>query len=149
VISVSFNFSDIAQAAALFAKLTGNELASATVVGPAPAPAVAAPAPKPKKAPSPAPAAESVAAPAPVTAPPVAAPPPAAAPVAPEPAEPAVPAASAVDYPTLQKAVLALYAKDRGAAQAIATGMGFASYKVMPPERWADALEQVNAALGT
>ncbi len=146
MISVSFNFSDVAQAAALFAKLAGTELASATVVGPAPAPAVAAPAPKPQKpakAASPAPVAEPVAAPAPATAPPVEAPAPAAAPAAPEPA-----AAPGVDYPTLQKAVLALYAKDRGAAQAIATGMGFASYKVMPPEKWAEALELVNGALG-
>ncbi len=144
MISVSFNFSDVAQAAALFAKLAGTELASATVVAPAPAPAVAAPAPKPQKpAKATAPASEPVAAPAPATAPPVEAPAPAAAPAAPEPV-----AAPGVDYPTLQKAVLALYAKDRGAAQAIATGMGFASYKVMPPEKWAEALELVNGALG-
>lgn len=105
-----------------------------------------APAPKSKKAaPSPAPA-EPVA-PPPVTAPLEEAPAPA---VVPEPApEPnAEPAPAEVSYADLQKAVLALYAKDRGAAQAIATGMGFASYKVMPAERWAEALANVNAALG-
>jgi hypothetical protein len=32
-------------------------------------------------------------------------------------------------------------------AAGIATDMGFASFKVMPAERWAEALAKVNAAL--
>ncbi len=109
-----------------------------------------APAPKSKRAaPAPAPVAEPVAAPAPATATPVAAPPPAAAPApAPEPApEPEPDSEPIIDYAQLQKAVLALYTRDRAKAAGIATEMGFASFKVMPAERWAEALAKVNAAL--
>ncbi len=52
-----------------------------------------------------------------------------------------------VAYADLQKAVLQLYKLDKAKAAAIATGMGFESFKVMPAERWAEALATVNAAL--
>ena len=103
-----------------------------------------APTPKPKRAaPAPAPAPEPVAAPPQATATPTEAPAPVAAP---EP-EPEPEAAPGVAYADLQKAVLALYTRDRSKAAGIATDMGFASFKVMPAERWAEALAKVNAAL--
>ena len=82
------------------------------------------------------------------TAPKVEAPAPAPTP-APQPALIAEPVTdpAGVDYPTLQKAVLQLYARDRAAAAAIATEMGYANFKVMPPDLWADALAKVNAKL--
>ena len=79
------------------------------------------------------------------TAPPVEAPAPVAAPVAAP--EPAALAAPQVAYADLQKAVLALYKIDKAKAAAIAQGMGFESFKVMPAERWAEALDLVNAEL--
>lgn len=105
-----------------------------------------APTPKPKRAaPAPAPAAETEAAPAQPTATPTEAPAPVVAPApAPEPAPEPEPI---INYADLQKAVLALYTKDRSKAAGIATDMGFASFKVMPAERWAEALAKVNAAL--
>lgn len=144
MVQITFQFTSIAEAAALLAKLNGNELGA--VVAPAALPALEAPAPapKPKKAPAPSPAAAApVDAPAPATAPPAEAPPPAAAP-APEPAT--VPAPT-VAYADLQKAVLKLYAIDKAAAADIARGMGYESFKVMPAERWGEALAQVNEAI--
>lgn len=148
MVQITFQFTSIAEAAALLAKLNGNELGA--VVAPAALPALEAPAPAPKpakKAPAPSPvAAAPVDAPAPDTAPPAEAPPPAAAP-APEPAPAPAPAAPAVAYADLQKAVLKLYAIDKAAAADIAKGMGYDSFKVMPAERWAEALAQVNEAI--
>lgn len=112
----------------------------------APATAVkmeAAPAPKPAKKSAPAPAPAD--APAPATAQPAEAPAPAAAvDFTPEPEAPSAPV---VNYSDLQKAVLALYKIDKSKAAAIAQGMGYESFKVMPAERWAEALELVNANL--
>lgn len=147
MINVTLTFADVSELLTFFTSIQAP--ASGIKVESAPALEVSpAPAPKSKKAaPSPAPA-EPVA-PPPVTAPLEEAPAPAVVPEpAPEPEANAEPAPADVSYADLQKAVLALYAKDRGAAQAIATGMGFASYKVMPAERWAEALANVNAALG-
>lgn len=144
MVQITFQFTSIAEAAALLAKLNGNELGA--VVAPAALPALEAPAPapKPKKAPAPSPAAAApVDAPAPATAPPAEAPPPAAAP-APEPAP--VPAPT-VAYADLQKAVLKLYAIDKASAADIAKGMGYDSFKVMPAERWGEAMAQVNEAI--
>lgn len=109
------------------------------------APALEAPAPAPKPAKKSAPAAAPAAAPVQPTAPPVEAPAPVAAPVAAP--EPAALAAPQVAYADLQKAVLALYKIDKSRAAAIAQGMGFESFKVMPAERWAEALDLVNAEL--
>lgn len=147
MVQITFNFTSVAAAAALLAKLNGDELGA--VVAPATFPAQEAPAtaPKPKKAPAPSPAAAaSVDAPDPATAPPAEAPPPAAAP-APEPAPAPAPAAPAVAYADLQKAVLKLYTIDKAAAADIARGMGYETFKVMPAERWAEALAQVNEAI--
>lgn len=109
------------------------------------APALEAPAPAPKPAKKSAPAAAPADAPVQPTAPPVEAPAPVAAPVAAP--EPAAPGTSQVAYADLQKAVLALYKIDKAKAAAIAQGMGFESFKVMPAERWAEALDLVNAEL--
>ena len=49
-----------------------------------------------------------------------------------------------IDYATLQKAVSTLFGKDKEAAVAVAKGMGFDSFKVMPAEKWAEALTKVN-----
>lgn len=107
--------------------------------------ALEAPAPAPKPAKKSAPAAAPADAPVQPTAPPVEAPAPAAAPAAAP--EPAALAAPQVAYADLQKAVLALYKIDKAKAAAIAQGMGFESFKVMPAERWAEALDLVNAEL--
>jgi DNA replication initiation complex subunit (GINS family) len=55
-------------------------------------------------------------------------------------------AADAVDYPTLQKAVLALHKLDPKAALPIAKELGADSFKLLKPEQWADALAKVLAA---
>jgi hypothetical protein len=49
-----------------------------------------------------------------------------------------------IDYATLQKAVSTLFGKDKEAAVAVAKGMGFDSFKVMPAEKWVEALAKVN-----
>jgi hypothetical protein len=140
MINVTLTFSGLPELMNFFASIQ----APASGVKVQPAAVEVGPAPKPKKAaPSPAPVEE--AAPAPATAAPAEAPVPAAAvDLTPE---PEVPGAPQVQYADLQKAVLALYKIDRAKAAAIATGMGYESFKVMPAERWAEALEQVNANL--
>lgn len=136
VINVTLTFSGVAELLEFFTQLGGP--ATAVKVETAPAPkSKKAPAPEPEAVPPQATAAPT-AAPAPVAAP---------APADPEPAAPAAPETPVIDYAQLQKAVLALYTRDRAKAAGIATDMGFASFKVMPAERWAEALVKVNAAL--
>lgn len=160
MIAITFNFTDVAQAAALFAKLTGNELASATVSAPAVEPAtvdviaareVAAPAPKPAKPAKPAPAAPTApskptaevveaAAPAPATSQPAAE------------SSTAAPAAASsapaeITYPDLQKAVLTLHKLDPTAAVPIAKGLGADTFKLLKPEQWAEAHRLVTEAI--
>lgn len=146
MINVTLTFSGVAELLEFFttvqAPASGVKVVPAAVeVGPAPAPKPS----KPAKTPAPAPALEV--APPQATAAPTEAPAPAAAPAPADP-EPA-PAEPTVDYASLQKAVLALYSKDRAKAAGIATDMGYASFKVMPAERWAEALALVNAALAS
>jgi len=141
VVQITLSFPSVAQALAALSKLDvpSPQLSFPEIE------LVEAPAPKPSRAAksaSPAPVAEPVAAPAPVTAPPAEAPAPVAAP-APAAAEPAP-----VQYADLQKAVLQLYKLDRAKTQQIAIDMGFESFKVMPADRWAEALAAVNGALG-
>lgn len=143
-INVTLTFADVRELLTFFSTIqapaSGVKVAPAAVeVGPAPAPK-----PAKKSAPAPAP----VDAPAPATAQPEVAPALAAA-VAEDSLvpEPEAPAAPQVSYADLQKAVLALYKIDKAKAAAIAQGMGFESFKVMPAERWAEALELVNANL--
>jgi hypothetical protein len=57
------------------------------------------------------------------------------------------PAQKAVTYAELQAAVLRLHKADSTAAKPIAEGMGFANFKAMPEEKWADALKLVEAKL--
>ena len=77
---------------------------------------------------------------------PVAAEPTAPAPVA-APAASSVEQSSAVDYPTLQKAVFALAGKSRESAAAVASSFGVKTFKELPEAKWADALTAVTAAL--
>jgi hypothetical protein len=91
-----------------------------------------------KQAELPKPAPEPVAAPAPAIAKPVEVPAPVAAPVQQMPA---------VDYPTLQKAVFALAGKSREAAAGIAAHFGVKTFKELPQDKWADALEAVQERL--
>ena len=64
------------------------------------------------------------------------------------PAEAAPPASTAaVDYPTLQKAVAKLFAKDAKAPVQIAKDLGFDTFKAMPADKWGAALDAVNAKL--
>lgn len=140
MINVTLSFSGLPELLKFFASIE----APASGIKVEPAPEVPVPAPKPVKAAKPAPAPAD--APAPATAPPAEAPAPAAAvDLTPE---PAVPAAPQVAYADLQKAVLQLYKTDKAAAAAIASGMGYETFKVMPSERWAEALALVNAKLG-
>lgn len=148
MVQITLNFKTIEAARQALLEIP----ASALVGGPEPE-AVAAPAPTPKSARAAkttvsTAVVEPVAAPAPVTAPPVEAPAPVAAP-APVPAPaPAESKPATVDYAQLQRAVLALYKVDKSRTQQIAIDMGFESFKVMPADRWAEALAAVNAALG-
>ena len=61
--------------------------------------------------------------------------------------KPAAAAPSAVDYPTLQKAVAKLFAKDAKAPVQIAKDLNFDTFKAMPADKWAAALAAVNAKL--
>lgn len=125
MIQVTLNFKTIEAARQALLDIP----ASALVGGPAPEEVEL---PKPVKAAKPAP--EPVAAPLPVIVAPVEAPAPAAAP-------------ATVDYPTLQKAVLALAGKSRDAAAAIAASFGVKTFKELAQDKWADALEAVNERL--
>jgi cell division septation protein DedD len=136
VINVTLTFADVNELMTFFTSIqapaSGVKVQpSAVEVGPS--------APKPKKS---TPAPVEPAAPSQPTAAPTEAPAPAAAVVEPEPE-----AAPGVAYADLQKAVLALYKIDRAKAAAIATSMGYESFKVMPADRWAEALDLVNANL--
>jgi len=63
---------------------------------------------------------------------------------APAPA-PAPAAAPTVEYPTLQKAVFELAAKNKPAVTALLAEMGIESFKSLKPEQYADALAKVQA----
>lgn len=142
MINVTLTFADVSELLTFFTSIQAP--ASGVKVHPAAVEVGPAPAPKPAKKSAPAPV--EAAAPTPPTAAPTEAPAPAAAADDLVP-EPEVPGAPQVSYADLQKAVLALYKIDKAKAAAIAQGMGFESFKVMPAERWAEALEQVNANL--
>lgn len=142
MINVTLTFSGVPELMTFFTSIQAP--ASGIRVEEVPAPKLEKPASKKTSAPAPAP----VDAPAPATAPPTVAPALAAA-IAEDSLvpEPEAPAAPQVAYADLQKAVLSLYKIDKARAAAIAQGMGFESFKVMPAERWAEALEKVNANL--
>lgn len=137
MINVTLTFADVGELLTFFTQLCGPATAVKVET---------APAPKPSPASTPAPAPEPEVAPPQATAPPTAAQAPAAAPAPADP-EPAEPAAPEVSYADLSKAVLALYTRDRAKASGIAIEMGYASFKVMPSELWAEALAKVNAAI--
>ncbi len=110
--------------------------ASALVGGPAPEKPQDAPA-KPAKPPKAEPVAQTpaakVEAPAPV----------------PQKAEPEtkVDAPAAIEYPVLQKAVFALAGKSRDAASAVVSTFGVKTFRDLPADQWAAALEAVQAKL--
>lgn len=62
-----------------------------------------------------------------------------------EPVADAAPASTAVDYPTLQKAVFALAGKSRDAAAAVAASFGVKTFKELDATKWAEALAAVQA----
>lgn len=62
-------------------------------------------------------------------------------------APPAPAAKPAIEYPVLQKAVFELAGKDKTKAMAVAAGLGVKTFKELPPERYAEALDAVKAAL--
>lgn len=163
MISITFNFTDVAQAAALFSRLTGSELASATVT-PAAAPATvevlaarteATPTPKsskPTKAPAPdaptapsSPTAEAAPSPAPAAPAPSTSVPAAATPTAAPAAAPSAPAE--ITYQDLSKAVLTLHKLDATAAVPIAKSLGAATFKLLQPTQWAEAHRLVTEAI--
>lgn len=63
----------------------------------------------------------------------------------PQAAEAPTEAPTAVDYPTLQKAVFALAALNRGAVIATAGSFGVKTFKELDQSKWAAALEAVQA----
>lgn len=148
MITITFQFTDVAAAAALMSKLNGNEQAAITagpllgsndkadMVKQAPGkPSAATTArSRPTVGEAQSPKDPSVDAPASVSA---GTPPAVAAPSAPLP----------VAYPDLQKAVLTLHKMDPTAAVPIALGLGVATFKLLPEAKWAEALALVNAAI--
>lgn len=62
-----------------------------------------------------------------------------------EPVADAAPASTAVDYPTLQKAVFALAGKSRDAAAAVAASFGVKTFKELDASKWGEALAAVQA----
>lgn len=145
MITLTFQFNDIASAAALLANLNGQQLGA---IVPAVVKAVAATAAEAPGKPSAATTARSprtaAADPSP-TAPSDDAP--AQAPTATSPAAPAPSVAPSVTYPDLQKAVLTLHKIDATAAVPIAKSLGADTFKLLKPEQWADALAAVNAKI--
>ena len=59
----------------------------------------------------------------------------------------AAPAASSIDYATLQKAVFALAGKSRESAAAVASSFGVKTFKELPQDKWGDALAAVQEKL--
>lgn len=57
------------------------------------------------------------------------------------------PAATAVEYSVLQKAVFTLAGKSREAAAAVAASFGVKTFKELDAARWAEALAAVNAKI--
>lgn len=132
MVQITLHFVTLAAARAALLEIPQTSLVGGLSTEALPAAAVKIEAPKPVKAEKPAkveaPVAEAV-----------------AAPVVEEPAAPA--AATAVDYPTLQKAVFALAGKSREAAAAVAADLGVKTFKELTEDKWAEALAAVNAAL--
>lgn len=145
MITLTFQFTDIASAAALLAKLNGHE-AAAIVPPKAEAPGKPAKASAAPTAPSPRTAEAAPSQPAPSAAAPA---------PSPEATPPAAPAASAsptadetkVTYPDLQKAVLALHKADPTKAVPIAKSLGADTFKALPEDKWPEALRLVNEAI--
>lgn len=128
MIQVTMSFASVAEMIATLGPkavvLTAGDAAADLAGTPRPdnpTPAAGKPAPAPK-APKPA-----AAAPAPAKAP----------------AAPAAPAA--IEYPVLQKAVFELAAKNKQAVMDVLAGLGVASAKELPAERYAEALAAVQA----
>ena len=141
MITITFQFTDVAAAAALLAKFDGT---STVVTAEAPAPKPAKPAVKPAPAAPTAPSqptAEAAQPPAP------AAPAPSTQSTAAETPTAAPAAASSVAYPDLQKAVLTLHKLDPTAAVPIAKGLGADTFKALKPEQWAEAHRLVTEAI--
>jgi pyruvate dehydrogenase E2 component (dihydrolipoamide acetyltransferase) len=148
MISITFQFTDVAAAAGLLAQLNTQQLAAVVPAEAAPAPKSAKPAAKPapaapnapsqptaEAAPSPAPAAPAPATPQPVAEKPTAAP--AAAPSAP----------AEITYAELTKQVLALHKLDPTAAVPIAKSLGADTFKLLKPEQWPAAHRLVTEAI--
>lgn len=149
-VSVTLNFSSAADLVAFF---TGAGNAPAAAAAPTPARGKAKAEDKPADAPHPANAEQAAAlkevkAELQGNAQPSASATAAAAPSDAKPQEAAKPTpaatGSSIDYPTLQKAVVALHKVDPQAALDIAKGMGFENFKAMPADKWAEALALVN-----
>jgi len=140
MITITFNFTSTAAAAALFAKLNGNELGA---IDTSPLPEIvkevaAAAVEKPK-------ASAAKTAPSKPTAGVAVDAAPAASTEATPPAAAANSASPSVAYPDLQKAVLALHKLDPSAAIPIAKSLGADTFKVLPEAQWAEALRLVTA----
>lgn len=155
MITVTFNFNDISAAAALFAKLNGQELASATVtpeVAAAPAPL-----PKPRKASTP--AAPVEAAPSPRTAeaatepaaPATSTEPPLAPQSTPEQAAPAAASSAPAEpfkYETLQKLVFKHLPAHGAKLLEVSQKHGAAKFKELPADKWQAAYDDLVALYG-
>lgn len=157
MITITFQFTDIAAAAALLAKIDGTPAVVAAVPATADvlvARSEAAPAPKAEKPAKPAPAAptahsaptaEAAPSPAPAAPAPSTSVPAAATPTAAPAAAPSAPAE--ITYQDLSKAVLTLHKLDATAAVPIAKSLGADTFKLLQPSQWAEAHRLVTAAI--
>jgi hypothetical protein len=142
MITITFQFTDVAAAAALLAKVDGAAavVTAEAAIAPKSAKPAAKPAPAAQTAPS-APTAEAAQPPAP------AAPAPSTQPTAAETPTAAPAAASSVAYPDLQKAVLTLHKLDPTAAVPIAKSLGADTFKALRQDQWAEAHRLVTEAI--
>lgn len=154
MITITFQFTDIAAAAALLAKIDGTPAAVPATTEVLAAKQEAVPAPKPAKPVKPAPAAatapsqptaEAAPSPAPAAPAPSTSAPAAAAPTAAPAAAPSAPAE--ITYQDLYKAVLTLHKLDPTAAVPIAKSLGADTFKLLQPQQWAEAHRLVSEAI--
>lgn len=152
MIQVTLQFRTLAAAVKALSEIPESSIAGQTIVMEESTPLPKIEPPKAEKAKAEKPAKQEVA-PAPG---PTAAPAPVAAPASTSksaptsaPATPAEPPASAdaVTYPVLQKAVFTLATKSRDKASEVVNSFGVKTFKELPADKWAAALDAVNAAI--
>lgn len=151
MIQVTLQFRTLAAAVKALSEIPEASIAGQAIVMEESTPLPKIEAPKAEKVKAEKPAKQEAApAPGPTAAPAPAASAPTPAPAqAPAAATPAAPPASAdaVTYPVLQKAVFTLATKSRDKASEVVNSFGVKTFKELPADKWAAALDAVNAAI--